>query len=485
MKIRVTHSFVRTGDVCPSYKVGKQETASTAPPPRRNKNNDDTSLTFFLPPSSVTIAIASSTISLIEMMAESGSGLSSSMMNESNNDDEGPVSVLSLVQNYDWSNALTRIQQFPQECQQIGHRGRTPLHVACDRDAPPEIIRALVQAYPQACLFVGTTGMNPLHIACSSDHASPEVIQTLLVAATEVSAAAHLKLNLAQTMASRKDVDHDTPLHSACRCGAPLAVLRLLMLVYPEAVHQRDYEGLTPLLRLWVRECVLLGDDTIQGVQGPEGLTGELGDAWKKTMMLLYCAYVGSIKPLEEQHQQLQGAAAPVATSRNVSFWPMHAMAAIDCPRRVVKIAATKIHRDQLLQKDENGMTPLLIACKAPIYKFQDIAYDGADLEDKLEDHLYNSDEGNNNDDANMISADERESTFTLPSVIEILLQAEPAAARIADPSGKLPLQLAMESGRTAAQGVEALQAATTAEGATLEQNLEANLKIVAEGDSK
>jgi hypothetical protein len=256
------------------------------------------------------------------------------------------------------------------------------------------------------------------------------------------------------------DIDHDTPLHSACRAGASLDVLRLLMLVYPEAVNQRDYEGLTPVLRLWVREYVLLGGEAIRNVKGPEDLVGELGEAWKKTMLLLYCSYMGSLKPLEG-----------VPSTDQKVFRPLHAVAAIDCPRRVVKIA-TAVYRDQLLVRDENGMTPLLIAAQAPVYKFRDISADGADLEEMLEDHLYA--EG---DDATMALDTDGETTTCLPSVIDILMEAEPSASKIADPSGKLPLQYALESGKKRSEGVKAL---TDAEG--LDKDLENTLKITPEG---
>lgn len=360
--------------------------------------------------------------------------------------------LLSMVEDYDWQNALARIREFPQECKSVDHRGRTPLHVACHHDASAEIITELIRAYPQALLQVGTTGMNPLHIVCSSDHASAEIIRVLLLEGT--------KMHMAVPMCSMRDIDHDTPLHSACRCGASLDVLQLLMLVYPDAVNQRDYEGLTPLLRLWVREYVLLGDDVINGVKGKEDLVGELGEAWKKTMLLLYCAYVGSLKPLE----------GGVANSSR-PFRTMHAVAAIDCPRRVVKIAAI-VHRDQLMERDEDGMTPLLIAAQAPIHKFQDISHDGADLEDKLEDHLYSDDDGT----ADSEMPYEEDSTVSLPSVIDILMEAEPAASKLADSNGKLPLQHAIDSGKEWKQGVRAL---TEVDG--LEQNLEKSLKISAD----
>ena len=92
-----------------------------------------------------------------------------------------------------------------------------------------------------------------------------------------------------------KDIDGDTPLHAACRCGAPSEVLVLLLKANPNVVWDRDYEGLTPLLRLWVRYFVTLGEGGISRVCEEKDLVGELGDAWEKTVLLLIVSYYGSI----------------------------------------------------------------------------------------------------------------------------------------------------------------------------------------------
>jgi ankyrin repeat protein len=189
----------------------------------------------------------------------------------------------------------------------------------------------------------------------------------------------------------------------------------------------------------------------------------------------------------------------------------MHAFAAIDCPRRVVNMA-TKVYKDQLLVQDEQGRTPLLIAAQAPIYKFQDIAHDGLDLEEMLEEHLYddNEEEGDathlvvdasmhymhcdNDHDNDEVLQDAKTAMTTtdtntnnsvtsssvvhgaLPSVIDILLQAEPAASTIPDMHGKLPLHYAMESGKKPHQGLRALT--IEAEQQQLQQSLKQSLNI-------
>jgi len=330
--------------------------------------------------------------------------------------------LLSLVQSYDWAGALSRIASSPDECRAVGVQGRTPLHVACDHDAPAILVEALLKACPEASLMVGTSNMNPLHITCSSQHASVHVVRVLLQSS-----------ELSYHMTSMRDVDGDTPLHAACRCGAPIDVLRVLLQANPKAVNERDYEGLTPLLRLWVRYFVILGDDVIEGVKGSADLTGDLGDAWKKTELLLRCAYIGSLSGTCARRPN-----API-------FRAVHAASAIDCPRSVVKIA-TIVYPKQVEQCDEQGMTPLLIAASAPIYKVRDLSDDGYMLEDRV-----------HGDDTNNDMASVEESNSTEPSVIDILIRASTKPASIADSHGRLPLHLAIQTGKRWNEGIRAI----------------------------
>lgn len=331
--------------------------------------------------------------------------------------------LLSLVQSYDWAGTLARIASHPDEARAVGVQGRKPLHVACDHDAPAVVVQALLKAYPEASTKVGTSNMNPLHITCSSQHASVHVIRVLLEGGIPY-----------QTQ--MRDVDGDTPLHAACRCGAPIEVLEVLLSANPQAVRERDYEGLTPLLRLWVRYFVILGDDVIQGVKGPGDLTGELGEAWRKTELLLGCAYHGlqEESPVGDQHHHL-----------HTVFQAVHAAAAVDCPRPVVKIA-TIIHPHQVDEKDERGLTPLLIAATAPIFKVRDLSDEGYLLEDRIHGDVTDSDEDNKEDE---------DVAGQQPSVIEILLQASVDAACVPDPQGRYPLHLALFSGKRWNQGVK------------------------------
>lgn len=327
--------------------------------------------------------------------------------------------LLSLVQSYNWAGALARISAFPAECKAVGEQGRTPLHVACDHDAPAVVVEKLVRAYPEATLMVGTSNMNPLHITCSSQNASAQVVKVLLDAGHEL-------------QSSMRDLDGDTPLHAACRCGAPLEVLELLIEANPSVVNQRDYEGLTPLLRLWVRYFVILGDDVIDTVTGPSGLHGNLEEAWNRTVLLLKASNLGSLD--ESKH------------AIGYKFRAVHAAAAVDCPRPIVRLS-TLIHPELLSEKDEKGRTPLSIAAQTEIFKVRDLTDEGYMLEDRIHgDDTFNDTENDDGPDSS-----------SQPSVIDILLEAKPEAASIPDNQGRLPLHLAISSGKTWSQGVKAI----------------------------
>ena len=348
----------------------------------------------------------------------------------------GDSILFTLVDEGDWVGALARIASHPEEAASVGMQGRSPLHVACDHDAPALLIQRLLKAYPDASTRIGTSNMNPLHITCSSNHASVQVVQVLLEGGL-------------QMQSSMRDVDGDTALHAACRCGAPEEVLEVLLRANPSAVHERDYEGLTPLLRLWVRYFVILGRDVIDSVEGRDDLKGDLGEAWSKTELLLRAAYHGSLEASTVVQDD------PVAWTlsdgrNNKVFRAVHAAAAVDCPREVIKIA-TKVYPEQLKQVDEENRIPLTIAAVAPTWKIRDLSDDGYLLEDRIHDDDV-ARESDNMDDVEQTGPNSLD-----PSVIEILVTASPETARFHDRNGRLPLQLAIANGKKWTSGVKAL----------------------------
>jgi hypothetical protein len=380
------------------------------------------------------------------------------------------INLLTLLQTYDWLGALARVQTHPWEASLVGAEGRMALHLACDLDAPSLLVKAILQAYPKAATMVGTSHMTPLHITCSSVHASLDVVLVLLQtdaleslpwASTGPRSLEGL-YNITKdrskliwnstflTATAMKDIDGDTPLHAACRCGAPLDVLEVLVSANPTVVHERDKEGLTPILRLWVRYFVCLGEDTIQAIVNLQGSIfetvfygTELFGAWKKTLLLLHAAFYST-----EHNTNSDSTKDNSATTQNPTFRAVHVAAALDCPRLILKLT-TLLYPNQLDEVDHMGYNPLMIAAMAPVYKVHNLGGDGYAIEDPIYGDY------NTTEPCEVTVSD----TDAGPSVIDIILSASPSnAPQIShSPSQRLPLILAILSGKRLHEGLKAL----------------------------
>ena len=417
------------------------------------------------------------------------------------------------IQRMDWPAVLRRIKIYPQECSTVDMtNGHTPLHVACHAGAPAVIVQSLCQAYPEASIRTDRCNMNPLHITCSSNNASLSTVHALL----------H---HGASEQISMRDVDGDTPLHAACRCGANKDVIDYLLQAYPGAVHVHDFEGFTPLVRLWIRYYVILGEAEIHhALVYPSVLDTDVRfvTAWDQTLLLLRYAHgsetrttatagaaaaassssssAGSLttKPTSiyatstsfrqqirstVQHRLLSPSSSAIAmnsmlleseTDPPSTMFVLHAVSAVDCPRFVVQLAIRK-YPMQLLQRDEHGRSPLMVACAAPIYSYHSLSDDlfswiEADDED-IHARGRRHDQG---PDANSTPPVGR-MPESKSSVIELILQAGKCLSEFTqsstdeqltmkyggadwvDPSGRLPLHIAIESGKTWKDGIDAL----------------------------
>jgi len=372
--------------------------------------------------------------------------------------------LLQLVQTYDWAGILARVASHPSEARSVGVEERTPLQMACEQDAPAVVVESLLKAFPEASTttIAGTSSCSdttPLHSTCSSPRASVHVVRALL----EFGLPAQV---------SMRDSDGDTPLHAACRCGASVDVLNVLVGAYPAAVDQRDREGLTPLLRLWVRCFVMCGADAIDGVRGRADLTGELGETWEKTALLLLCSYLGAQQPTmtttttatigNSSDNSESSSSLPSQQSRRCAGI-LHAASAVDCPRAVLKIASV-LYPDEIAARDGQGRTPLMVAAQAPVFEVRDLSDEGYALSDEdLVAYEDGTEERNSscNDDAATPAEDNISGSSQPPSVIRVLLQRAEASGKrvshIPDNNGSLPLHVSLIYGKKWFQGVEDL----------------------------
>jgi len=109
-----------------------------------------------------------------------------------------------------------------------------PIHSACARQPSDSLIEALLLAYPGAASAKDDQGFLAIHYACGN-RASDAVINMLLI------------IN-PQTAAVQDPFGGKLPLHHLSQWGCFSAgVVNMLLAVYPEAIHEKDYAGYTPI----------------------------------------------------------------------------------------------------------------------------------------------------------------------------------------------------------------------------------------------
>lgn len=147
-----------------------------------------------------------------------------------------------LIRNQNWDVVLARLEMNPEDAEKhlvvttrggfTSTTGFTPLHYACERRPPVEVVNALVAACPRAASTRAMPGgALPLHIACTW-YAPVEVVAALLVA----------DRNACRT----QDELGNLPLHSACFSGTATQVIETLLRAYPKATLARNHQGSLP-----------------------------------------------------------------------------------------------------------------------------------------------------------------------------------------------------------------------------------------------
>ena len=149
-----------------------------------------------------------------------------------------------LIKNLRWKSVIARLEYNPDEAalDLVGvmtrggfasGSGMTPLHYACERNPPLEVVEALIHAHPEAVaqrMMPG--GCLPLHIACTWQ-SSAAVIGSLL-------SADPMSAKVLDELGNR-------PLHSAGFAGAPFQVVQEMLGTYSKAVLSRNNQGSQPI----------------------------------------------------------------------------------------------------------------------------------------------------------------------------------------------------------------------------------------------
>jgi ankyrin repeat protein len=156
--------------------------------------------------------------------------------------------------------------------------GATPVHLAC-RSSRPSVELILVLATFEACAVIDAQGRTPLAVAltpCKGTRVTSAVVKTLCQAYApavtlwtndgllsvhcalqnhrrirHISSVVKALLKACETptsvLVARTHPQGNTPLHMACKYGAPLEVIELLMQQYPEASHMPNTKEAKPI----------------------------------------------------------------------------------------------------------------------------------------------------------------------------------------------------------------------------------------------
>ncbi len=172
---------------------------------------------------------------------------------------ENPTEVYMRICASEWKNAMVALEKNPSEARTwVVKRDEChsrdddeeednsvrflPLHSACARQPPVDIVIGLLTVYPEASSIMDDNGMYPLHYACANQ-ASAEVIGLLLLH--------HAPANLI-----RVDMGGSLPIHLCSQWGVSSPdVVDLLLEKNRSLALARDNEGLTPV------EIALQSDD--------------------------------------------------------------------------------------------------------------------------------------------------------------------------------------------------------------------------------
>ena len=139
-----------------------------------------------------------------------------------------------------------------------------PINLAICYKSSLEVIKMLMDAAPHVThLPDGVEQETSLHVMLKYSPSFVQGIDTLLL---------HNPTNT-----SPADRQRNTLLHTACRCGASLEVLRHLIILYPDALHQRNLHNELPI-QLAQRNSVLCTPEVAAYVwqQTNKGLGGSL-----------------------------------------------------------------------------------------------------------------------------------------------------------------------------------------------------------------
>lgn len=218
-----------------------------------------------------------------------------------------------LVLDMNWRRVVEHAKEYPRDAEwQDGHWHESPLYLACQQNAPAQVVRAIIQAYPDAVLTPSR---------------------------------AH----------------RDLPLHIACRYQSELSVIEELVRDFPVGAVEQTRYGRTPIMALWqFRPDDALYDETfwkkilcilsaVAKFREEDDFLAQKPKTRCKDFRLSYRRSDGG------QKENCEKQASPCLVHAAVS------LGALSCPLEVLSYVLEEFP-DQIKQKDRWGQLPLHVA---------------------------------------------------------------------------------------------------------------------------
>ena len=320
----------------------------------------------------------------------------------------------------DWTSLVARAYSHPSEVEYTDRRCNTPLHLACRRQPPPEVIKALLKADPMGACRVTVDGMMPVHFAAYCG-AEAEVVRLLLEAAAPSITGSFPSTNAisASNGKSRNPVQKPRPpenlplsqstqvlsLPSSVACGSPLDrrgrtplhlamsgfrttyrpnVVALLLRSDPSSATRPDERERTPLGLLYDDFAEEVEDALSEGCTAEEvkGMclneNGDLRECWVLLNMLLRAAYHGTVSTTGKSlGSSLAGKSSGSSGGVEVDvlngpYRPLHAAAGVyETPSKFVRLILL-VHPQSAKEQDDDFNLPLHIAARATARRHRD-----------------------------------------------------------------------------------------------------------------
>jgi len=158
--------------------------------------------------------------------------------------DQNITDLYKAITESKWDNAIKAVKKNPDEAKTWVVRKYEdnptknmwrflPIHSACARQPPPNLISALLAAYPEGARSIDDQGMYALHYACGNQ-ATREVIRLLLMTCPDA--------------AKMKDPRGMLPIHHiACWGPSSISVVDMILVANKYVGESKDEDGNTPL----------------------------------------------------------------------------------------------------------------------------------------------------------------------------------------------------------------------------------------------